>query len=193
MRKLILLVAVAIFATSCYEGPAGTPTLFLVGDSIMEQSLPTLEPHLQQAHQTAHWAVEGASTEDNEDAIAYMSNEHPMDRIVINQGSNDIVQYSVSTAYSAMLRTINSIPDDTCIVWVGVKETDVTPFYHANWLQKARSINIWLKSHPDVVFLDWEKVSAGHPTWFQADGLHLSAAGQTVYNGQVARMLSSYC
>ena len=194
MRRIILLmIMLVILASSCYKGAPGTPSLFMVGDSIMEDSLPTLEPHLQQFNRTAAWGARGWTTEDTELVTSYMGREYPMERVVINLGSNDVVQYSISRATAAMQRLLDDMPSATCVVWVGVRETGVTPFYHGNWQNKATAINNWLQTHPRVTYLDWERIARNRPEFFQGDGLHLSGYGQRVYNGQVARTVANNC
>jgi lysophospholipase L1-like esterase len=46
------------------------------------------------------------------------------------------------------------------------------------------------RAHPDrVLLLDWVADAAGHPEWFQPDGLHLTLSGVAAFNTLLARAL----
>ena len=43
---------------------------------------------------------------------------------------------------------------------------------------------------PDVTLVDWNRYSRSHPGWFDADGLHLDAAGATAMATLVHKTLA---
>ena len=46
------------------------------------------------------------------------------------------------------------------------------------------------RAHPgQILLLDWVKDSAGHPDWFQPDGLHLTLPGVAAFTALLARAL----
>jgi hypothetical protein len=54
----------------------------------------------------------------------------------------------------------------------------------------AQLVRAEARRHPDqVVALDWVAYSAGHPSWFQPDGLHLTLTGAAAFASLIARVL----
>jgi hypothetical protein len=54
----------------------------------------------------------------------------------------------------------------------------------------AELVRAEARRHPEqVVALDWVAFSAGHPSWFQPDGLHLTLPGAAAFASLIARVL----
>jgi hypothetical protein len=67
----------------------------------------------------------------------------------------------------------------------------VTP-HDGNYAYVPGLIRSAARAHPQIVVLDWDRLSAGHPDWFAPDGIHLgSAAGIDAFARLVASSLEA--
>jgi len=89
-------------------------------------------------------------------------------------------------------------PHDTQLVLEALRGAGVQ---HVLWLtlREARhsyipmdaDIRQLARANPDVTIVDWNRYSRSHPSWFGADGLHLSVAGATAMATLVHKTLVS--
>jgi hypothetical protein len=89
--------------------------------------------------------------------------------VVIVDGYNDLPE---NFAGDVEL-TLDTLRNDGVqhVLWVNLHE--VRPEYAA----KNAVLAAAAKSHPELRVLDWNTYAAGHPDWFQTDGIHLVPSG----------------
>jgi hypothetical protein len=152
------------------------PTLFMVGDSVLQASYPTVQRMLPSWTVVADTRVgrrvdEGAAVvEDDEAQIG--------DVAVIVLGHN----YASGEGFGAQFsRIMRQLWDVERVVWVTVAE----------WSSGQREVNAVLRAAPEVwpnvVVADWAALSAANPGYLVADRVHLTSAGVLAIADLMAR------
>lgn len=160
---------------------AGTPSasevsgpVTVVGDSVLLDAAPDLEADLPGVH------VNGEVNLQFSDGVQLVAADRAAgtlgEVLVVALGTNGAV---TAAEFDAMMQAANGVKR---VVFVNVNVP-------RNW---ATSVNAVLAagvaSHPGVAVLaDWNALSAGHPTWFAADQVHLEPAGARALADLVAR------
>ncbi len=156
------------------------PRLFLVGDSVLEASAPTIEAMLPSWDVTADTRIgrrvpEGAEViEERRDEIG--------DVAVIVLGHNYSLGEGFAGQYSRIMRQLWSLDR---VVWVTVAE----------WSPGQREVNALIRQNaqiwPNVVVADWAQLAAANPGYLARDGVHLTGAGVVALADLAARAVGS--
>lgn len=183
-----------------YLGPASAPKIALVGDSLLFAAGWWTTTYLDKAgYQVWLNGDVGKTVADRAPKLDEMLASKP-DVVVIELGTNDVGQASrevtrarqdealervLANARAALDRAA-AVP---CVVWVtpsahvNVAEVAVGGAEMHNRLAAKYTAAIDAEAqqrHPNVVVADWSAWSAGHPEWFEADGIH----SNTIQAGQ---------
>jgi len=102
--------------------------------------------------------------------------------VVVAVGYNDFEQAyadDIELALAALRKA-----GVTRVLWLTLR-AERHSYLHMNELIRAAAAR-----HPELTVVDWNIYSRSHPDWFQADGLHLTAAGAQAMATLVHRALA---
>jgi hypothetical protein len=152
------------------------PTLFMVGDSVLEASYPTVQRMLPSWDVLADTRVsrrpeEGAAiVEERSDEIG--------DVAVVLLGHNYGLGERFDEDFSRIMRELWRLER---VVWVTVAE----------WSPGQDEVNELLRRAPElwpnVVIADWSALSAANPGYLSRDGVHLTPSGVLALSDLIAR------
>jgi hypothetical protein len=152
------------------------PTLFMVGDSVLEASYPTVQRMLPSWEVLADTRVsrrpeEGAAiVEERVDEVG--------DVAVVLLGHNYGLGERFDDDFSRIMRELWQLER---VVWVTVAE----------WSPGQREVNDLLRAAPEVwpniVVADWSELSAANPGYLSRDGVHLTPSGVLALSDLIAR------
>lgn len=200
----------AVVATPTAPAPPTTerttyaPKVRGVGDSVFRSAEAKVASRLRPEYRPRFHSVLGATIAEMTPTARAMAANDPA-AMVLGLANPDIAETDAGLdPYPAATQILGATFDVPCVVWINVKERGVNAFYHQEWAQVAGAFNDWLVSasqdgsgqdlyFPNLHVLDWNRATAGHPTWFLADGLHLNDIGQANYARKVDRFLNRVC
>ena len=182
-KRLATVLLLAVLAVTVVQQPAGAAQegtrvrarVQLVGDSLarsVEDDFP------------ADWRVRARGGRALYESMPILSRARSYTPacVVVALGTNDVGQHRTRLQMSQDLDEAASIlAGMDCVAWTTVKVDRVNPIYGASWARYARMWNTLLRSHVEGTILDWDRVAQAHPGYFAADGVHLTASGQTAY------------
>lgn len=152
------------------------PRLFLVGDSVMEATAPTVEQMLPSWQTNADTRIgrrvpEGASViEDSDDEIG--------DVAVIVLGHNYARGEGFQAQFNRIMRELWHLKR---VVWVTVAE----------WSPGQTEVNAIIRTSPEVwpniVVADWADITKANPGYLAGDRVHLNGSGVLALADLIAR------
>ena len=147
--------------------PALSPALSAFGDSVLLGAREALRAH---SPQTVVDAVVGRQAQELlNDVVAAHRSGQLRKVVVIGTGNNGIIDPAQLDRTLALLR------DRSKVVLINSRVPRA-------WQQRNnQTLADASRRGANVVLLDWHQLSAGHPDWLAADGLHLTAKGVTAY------------
>lgn len=195
MKKLLLLLictlmGVGLAACDPDEGqwvgphPATDPPprIWLVGDSLIDGWDDKWQAgSMVQQHPTAIWSVGGTKLQDTGPQNFLMNTTPRPEVAIIALGTNDTRVGGdggwTQDDANELNHLLSLVIDVPCIVLVNIGYGPGAPADFKLEVPKANStINALASTRIKVV--NWRGWSAWDPTWFQADGIHLTEVGQ---------------
>jgi hypothetical protein len=89
--------------------------------------------------------------------------------VVVATGYNDD-PYRFDADFNKVMRTLNAEGVER-VVWLTLREAK------SAYVISNADIEVESKEWPTLTVADWNSYSAGHPDWFEADGVHLTPTG----------------
>jgi hypothetical protein len=193
---LLVLLAAAVPAATASPVPADgmpaaspgapvRPHVTVIGDSVLTQVLWNAAPLKILENGFDTWMQIGVCRRLTGESCPYEGGEVPTlvelvgnlgaelgPTVVVEVGYNDYqgtfaqsVEQSIDALLAAGVKHI---------LWVTLKEA------HGSYVGMNAELLAASREHPEVVLVDWDGASRGHPEWFQNDGIHL------YYDGGIA-------
>lgn len=196
---LLALLAVAALAacqpvdayTISYTGSGSR--VAVVGDSITAHAQPQVVAALDGRARAVAGVPSMRMTAALEDRVRPAVATDP-DVLVIELGLNDALDGWGSADLPTLEAMLSLLDDARCVVWV--TPSALAPSYYDHLgpgTMQARaaafkaSLAKRLPKHPNQHLADFSAVQLQHPEWFDADHLHLTAAGHQAYADFVAQ------
>jgi lysophospholipase L1-like esterase len=115
--------------------------------------------------------------------------------IVISLGLMDTSLHTSPDELEMRIRSVlaKDVVGVDCVIWVDLKETSNV---HRHWPGRSRRFNAILQdvaAEYDRPVAHWSDRAAGHPDWFQDDGVHPNLLGQQRYAEFVSDAVDHYC
>ena len=185
MRKgwtvTMLAALVVVLASGCQFA--------VVGDSVV--SISRNELGAEGGWTLANGGVDIAT---GREALQYLA-EYGDEPIVISLGLMDTSLRSTPEDIERRIRNVleQDVADVDCVIWVDLK---VTSGIHDHWPARSRTFNRILydvAAEHDRPVARWSEASAGHPDWFQDDGVHPNLLGQQKYAAFLADAVEQHC
>ena len=112
------------------------------------------------------------------DIITSLKNTNSLgEPLIINLGANCYYDNSYK-------RKVIDLAEGREVFWL-----TVTDDYKVNINESLRALG---EEIPNLHIIDWEAISAGHPEYFAADGLHLTGSGQVAYTNAIYSAISNF-
>lgn len=173
------------------------PLVVMVGDSLMWSATSELHDRFiaSGAGETRIAAVAGSRLDDMVDLVGAGARADA-DVLVVALGTNDLRRGPadrrdddtiLSDTSASVGRVVGAARGARCVVWVTVGAS--TEFAGLGDRPDRFSALLPMALAPlgaTVRIADWRSASAGHPDWFDWDGLHLSRSGQVAFAGVIA-------
>jgi hypothetical protein len=194
---LIVAASAACTLPPAYEGGAADgPTVVIVGDSLVSQGSTAIRSALN----GEGWRVSlhGEARLATREALPRMVGAavvQPLAVVVVTTANDAFDMFrgaqrvdEVLAAFDQALYTTRNL---NCVVWILLNEH--APFY--GFPQWAPWVNLWVAqraaSHANVQLLDWRHEVVNHPSWFQLDRFHHTAAGNVAFAARIVSTVSS--
>jgi lysophospholipase L1-like esterase len=170
--------------------------VFVGSSSIQRWDLPTYFPSMGSS--AINRGISGSSMPDAFRYVSRLVTPYAPRVVVVYAGDNDLdLGYSaeeIAAMFAAFEKSVHQALPQTRIVVISVKPSvlrwsSIDTIRHVNQLMKQ-----YCAAHADAVFLDIERQMLGpdgkpRAELFQADGLHLSAAGYRIWTDALAPLL----
>jgi hypothetical protein len=101
--------------------------------------------------------------------------------VVVDVGYNDTPSH-YNHALDTVMRALQHAGVKT-VIWLTLRDP------HHDYRLSNTDIEIEHKEWPQLVVADWNTYSAGHPAWFQPDGIHLTTLGAAKLGAFIHRAL----
>lgn len=178
------------------------PLVVMVGDSLMWSATSELHDRFiaSGAGETRIAAVAGSRLDDMVDLVGAGARADA-DVLVVALGTNDLRRGPgdlrdddtvLADANASVGRVVGAARGARCVVWVTVGASTGFAGLGDRPDRFAASLPVALAPLGATVRVaDWRAASAGHPDWFDWDGLHLSRSGQVAFAGVIADQAST--
>lgn len=163
---MALVVVVAAVLTACvptYEGPAGTPRLGFVSDSVLGMADDVLVPNLRLDHQVSWTRTNAARVSELQGYADEVAATDP-DTVVISAGTNDVFGRLDPTQTIAQLKAMVAKFSRSCVTLVTLN----TNVLDADVQRRSQQVNEWIRTWPQVA--DWDAWVSGYYAAGQPNG-----------------------
>lgn len=209
---LVLLVVLAAAAPAATASPmpahgapapsAATPArphVTVIGDSVLTQVLWNAAPLQILENGFDMWMQIGVCRRLTGESCPFEGGEVPTLLDVVRQDSTElgptvVVEVGYNDYQQTFAQSVEQSIDALLaagvehILWVNLREA------HRSYVEMNAELLAASRRHPQVALVDWNDVSAGHPDWFQNDGIHLFYNGgialATLLHGALAELLA---
>ena len=166
------LTATALLAAALAGGcGSDRPSAAVVGDSLTADATQEIEATVEPPVDID--GVPGATIEASLARIQLVARRRP-EVVIVALGTNDGF-FGAPDPGGAARQALDALDEVSCVRWIGVAAVHDEPALVNVPIAEA------VASHDNAAFVNWAEVAAGHPGWFQPDGIHHTERGQRAF------------